>query len=43
MAKFQMNLNVNSDEDRANHVLLLTVINPAYPITCVRFFLLIKI
>lgn len=36
--KFPMALlisTVTSDEDRANHILLLTVINPAYPITCV--------
>ncbi|XP_054152930.1 heterogeneous nuclear ribonucleoprotein L-like isoform X2 [Oppia nitens] len=26
--------NPNRDDDRVNHVLLITVINPAYPITC---------
>lgn len=26
--------NANRNEDKSNHVLLITVINPAYPITC---------
>lgn len=28
------NTNNNRNEDKSNHVLLITVINPAYPITC---------